>query len=108
MTYWEKRYHSLYLELRTQHDPRVVQWISEKEEIVASSPFSHPLLKHDLQGIRRFKSGKLRIFYAISTEKADFWQAPPQNQEILFLYVDLRKDETYTEALKFLRKHRIL
>ena len=108
MTSWQKNYHSLYLKLKSNFDSHVIQWISEKEEIIASTPLSFPSLKHELTGIRRFKSGKLRILYVLSTERKDYWKVLPQNPEILYLYLDLRKEETYTEALKLLRRHKIL
>lgn len=108
MTPWHKRYHPLYEKLKSGYDPRVVEWISEKEERIVAAPFSFPSLRHRLSKVRRFKSGKLRILYVLSTEREQFWESPPHAQEILFLYVDLRSEETYTEALKLLRKHRVL
>lgn len=106
---FQKKYHKLYQDAKAEHDPHVIEWISKKEDIVASAPFSFSMLKHDFPNIRRFKGGgKIRIFYALSTEKPELWETPPQSPEILFLYVDLRSDETYTEALKLLRKHQIL
>lgn len=108
MSSWRKSYHELYLQLKSKYDPRVIQWITTKEEIIASAPLSFGFLKHELTGIRRYKSGKLRIFYALSTEKVDLWSTAPKEPEILFLYVDLRKEETYKEALKLLRKHQIV
>ncbi|RJQ26672.1 MAG: hypothetical protein C4589_09525 [Peptococcaceae bacterium] len=94
--------------MKSNFDPRVIQWITGKEEIIASVPFSFAFLGHELSGIRKFKSGKLRILYVLSEEKPDIWNTPPEKPEIMFLYVDLRKDETYKEALKFLRKHGIV
>lgn len=105
---WEKNYHRCYLSLRDRFDPRVIQWISEKEEIIISAPLSFPFLRHNLAGIRKYKAGKLRILYALSTEKADIWETVPDEPEVMFLYVDLRSDETYKEALKLLRKYGIV
>lgn len=107
-TSWEKKFHELYLQSKCEFDPRVIEWISSKEDYICASPQSHPLLKHDFPGIRRYKSGKLRILYTLSTESQQYWKEIPQNPQILFLYVDLRSDETYIEALKALRKHDIL
>lgn len=104
---WQKRYQESYLQLKNEFDVHVAQWISEKEEIIASAPLANPLLKYDLPGIRRYKSGKLRILYALSAEKPDAWEQPPTSNEIIFLFVDLRKDETYKEALKLLRSQKI-
>lgn len=105
---WQKKYHSLYEEAKAEHDHHVIEWISKKEEYIALAPLSHPLLKHDFPDIRRYKSGKIRILYALSTEKPELWETPPASPEILFLFVDLRSDETYSQALKLLRKHQIL
>lgn len=105
---WRKRYHELYLKLRSEFDSHVIRWIAEKEEIIVSAPCSFGFLKHELSGIRKFKSGKLRILYVLSEEKPDIWGEPPKEPEIMFLYVDLRKDETYKEALKLLRKHGVV
>ena len=105
---WRKRYHELYLKLRSEFDSHVIQWIAEKEEIIVSAPLSFGFLKHELSGVRKFKSGKLRILYVLSEEKPDIWDVPPEEPEIMFLYVDLRRDETYIEALKLLRKHGIV
>jgi len=108
MKSWQKSYHKLYLESKSNFDSQVIQWITGKEEIIISAPFSFGFLSHELSGIRKFKSGKLRILYILSIEKLDIWDVPPKEPEIMFLYVDLRKDETYKEALKLLRKHGII
>ncbi len=105
---WQKRYHDLYAQLKEEQDPYVIQLIVKKEEIILSAPFSNPLLKHDFPGIRRFKSGKIRILYALSTEAERFWNENPASPEIMFLYIDLRNDETYSDALKLLRKHNLV
>lgn len=108
MKSWRKSYHKLYTHLKFQFDPRVIQWISEKEEIIISSPFSFGFLGYELAGIRKYKGGKLRILYTLSTEKADIWETVPGEPEAMFIYVDLRSDETYKDALKLLRKHGVL
>ena len=108
LTTWQKRYHDLYAQLKEEHDPYVIQLISKKEEIILAAPYSYALLKHDFPDIRRFKSGKVRILYALSTEAERFWPEKPATPEIIFLYVDLRNDETYTTALKLLRKHNLV
>ena len=105
---WQKNFHDLYLETRSQFDPHVIEWISKKEDYITASPQSHSFLKHDFQGIRRYKSGKLRILYVLSTESKQIWKEEPKTPGILFLYVDLRSDETYSEAVKAFKKHKIL
>lgn len=108
MQAWQKNYHKLYLELKNEYDPHVIQWISGKEDVISSAPFAHGILGHQLSGIRRYKGGKLRILYVLSTEKPSLWDSSPPEQELLFLYVDLRCDDTYKEALSLLRKHQII
>lgn len=108
MIIWQKRYHELYQHLKAEFDPHVIQWITDKEDIVVNSPYSFPMLRHGLAGIRRFKSSKLRLLYTLSTEKLDNWSTIPDNPEIMFLYLDLRDDETYKEALKLLQKHGVV
>lgn len=100
----QKSYHNLYLQQKQKFDSHVIEWVRSKEDIIVSSPLSNPLMKHDFSGIRRFKSGKLRILYAISTEKPDLWNTPPLLLEVMFLYVDMRHDETYTQAYTLLKK----
>jgi len=95
----------IYHELKDEFDPHVRQGIATKENIIVEAPYSSPMLKHELNGIRRFKSGKIRILYALSTEKPIFWESPPTPPEVIFLYVDMRKDETYKEAYKCLNKY---
>lgn len=58
--------------------------------------------------IRRYKTGKLRILYAISTESPELFVPPISEKEIIFLYVDLRSDNTYKEAYKLLKKEGLL
>lgn len=109
MTTWQKNYHPLYQEIKSQFDSHLIELISQKEAIIASSPLAHPHLKHKLNRVRRYKSGsKIRIIYVLSTERPELWESIPDNPEILFLYVELRSDETYDNALKYLRKHRLL
>lgn len=72
--------------------------------MIISSPFSFPLLKHISYKVRRFKGGKIRILYALSTEAPTFWDTPPKLPEIMFLFIDLRSEETYNDALKILKK----
>ncbi|MCK4947820.1 MAG: hypothetical protein KAQ99_01145 [Candidatus Aureabacteria bacterium] len=105
---WQKKYHPLYNTLKYSFDKYVIEFIAKKEGYIASAPLSHSLLKHDFPGIRRYKSGKFRILFALSIEASRYWPSLPENPEILFLYVDLRKDDTYKEALKLLRKHALL
>ena len=76
--------------------------------LIAAAPLANPFLKYELSGIRKYKGGKLRILYALSTERQELWGGPLQEEEILFLYVDLRSDDTYKEALKHLRKHNLV
>ena len=71
---------------------------------IISSPFSFPLLKHIPYKVHRFKGGKIRILYALSPEAPIFWDSLPGLPEIIFLFVDLRSDETYNDALKILKK----
>ena len=105
---WQKRFHPLYLQVKSEFDPHVIEWITKKEDYICASPQSNPLLKHDFPGIRRYKTGKLRILYALSTEAAQYWEKKPETPELMLLYVDLRSDDTYKDALKALRKHSIL
>ena len=107
-TSWLKKYHELYLACKSAFDPHVARWISEKEEIIAAAPLANPFLKHELSGIRKYKGGKLRILYTLSTERQDLWGGPLVEDEILYLYVDLRSDDTYKDALKLLRKHNLV
>lgn len=104
----KKRYSDVYLKLKNEFDPNVREWITNKEELITSAPLSNPPLKHQLHGIRRYKSGKLRILYALSTEKAELWADAPLELEVMFLYVDLKSEETYTDAFKLLKKRGLL
>lgn len=104
----QKRYSHVYLQLKDEFDPKVREWINNKEDLIASAPLANPLLKHTLHGIRRYKSGKLRILYTLSTEKPDLWSDKPSELEVMFMYVDLRSEETYSEALNFLKKQGLL
>ncbi|MCS6876399.1 MAG: hypothetical protein NZM36_06025 [Aquificaceae bacterium] len=58
-------------------------------------------MKSPFLGARRYKGSKLRIYYALPNEKPQAWQVlygqAPQTNELLFLYVDMRSDDTYTE-----------
>lgn len=104
-----KRYHDIYQQQKEKFDPRVIEWIDTKEEFVITSPYTNPILKHNFSKIRRYKSGKLRILYAISNERPDLFIPPATNNiEMIFLYVGLRSDETYKEAYKLLRKEGLL
>jgi mRNA-degrading endonuclease RelE of RelBE toxin-antitoxin system len=104
----QKRYFPVYLQLKEEFDPKVREWINNKEDLISSAPLANPSLKHTLHGIRRFKSGKLRILYALSSEKPEIWSDEPTELEIMFLYVDLRSEETYSEALRLLKKEGLL
>jgi len=108
MKYCQKRYSQIYLQLKEEFDPKVKEWINNKEDLIASAPLANPPLKHHLHGIRRYKSGKLRILYALSTEKSELWGDKPTELEIMFLHVDLRSEETYSEALRLLKKQGLL
>ncbi|MBF0538598.1 MAG: hypothetical protein HQL03_10145 [Nitrospirae bacterium] len=83
----------------------MIEAINNKEELILSHPTAHPLLRHKLKGIRRYKSGRIRIFYALSTEQPYIWESkpekPPEEPEIMFLYVDLRNDDTYKDFEDF-------
>lgn len=104
-----KRYHDIYQQQKEKFDARVIEWIDTKEEIIIISPNTNPILKHKFSKIRRYKSGKLRILYAISTERPDLFTPPASNTiEVIFLYVGLRSDETYKEAYILLRKEGLL
>ena len=105
---WQKKFNLLYLQVKFEFDPHVIEWITKKEDYICASPLSHPFLKHDFPGIRRYKTGKLRILCALSTESARYWEKESEVPELMLLYVDLRSDDTYKEALKALRKHSIL
>lgn len=110
----KKNYHKLYLSKRDELDKNVINLVVKKEEIICSAPYNNPLLKYTLSGIRRYKSGKIRILYVLSDDKKwhKLWIEAcgnvPENLEILFLFVDLRSDDTYKGALKFLRRNNIL
>ena len=81
-----RNYHEFYNKTKHEHDKKVIEYISQKEEIVCAHPFDYPLLKHDFNKIRRAKCGKkLRIFYAMSTERPDLWDNAPDEIEIIFL-----------------------
>jgi hypothetical protein len=110
MNCWQKRYHQLYSQSKSQFDSHVIELITAKENFICDSPYTNPLLKYDFSGasIRRYKSGKIRILYALSVEAVNLWDGKPEAPEVIFLYVDLRRDETYSEALKALRRHDVL
>ncbi len=114
MSSCQKKYHSIYLKQKEKFDARVIEWIDTKEEIIITTPNTNPFLKHEFSRIkiRRYKSGKLRILYAISTEcpDPDLFDPPPSNdiKEVIFLYVDLRSDNTYKEASKLLKRGKFL
>lgn len=104
MTSWKKSYSEFYLKLKEPFSPRLTALINTKEDIIVASPLSNPLMKHELYGIRRFKAGKLRILYALSTERVDLWENKISTTEIRFLYVGLRDNDTYNEAFRNIRK----
>lgn len=101
----KKNYSEDYKRLKSEFPIKLIESISSKEEIILSSPTTNPLLKHQSINVRRFKSGKIRILYALSTEYADLWQSEPPTPEIMFLYVGLRNNKTYDDAFKYLFSH---
>ena len=102
------KYHELYRKCFDDFDSHVRNKIFEKEQIILAEPFQPPFLKHDLQGIRRFKSGKIRISYALSKEKPELWgNEPPEELEIYFLFVGIREDKSYKIAYNLLKKEGI-
>ncbi|MEO5360826.1 MAG: hypothetical protein H7843_10335 [Nitrospirota bacterium] len=101
----KKNYSEHYKILKSEFPPKLIDLISAKEEIIVSSPTTNPLLKQQSKNIRRFKSGKLRILYALSVESADLWGCEPSDPEIMFLYVGLRNNNTYDDAYKYLSSH---
>ncbi|KWT84132.1 hypothetical protein ASN18_2060 [Candidatus Magnetominusculus xianensis] len=106
----KKNYSEHYKILKSEFPPKLIDLISAKEDIIVSSPIvssptTNPLLKHQSKNIRRFKSGKLRILYALSVESADLWGCEPSDPEIMFLYVGLRNNNTYDDAYKYLSSH---
>ncbi len=105
---WKKTYHDSYRECLKKHDFRVSQYITSKEDIVASHPVAYSYLGNKLRNIRKFKSGKLRILYALSTELPSLWEHSPQENEILFLYIGFRDERTYMIAEKLLKKHNVI
>ncbi len=108
----QKRYHSIYLQQKEKFDSKVIEWIDTKEEIIITTPNTNPFLKHEFSKIkiRRYKTGKLRILYAISTESPNLFTPPLTDEikEVIFLYVGLRGDNTYKEASKLLKKGNLL
>lgn len=107
-----KRYLQVYLSAREELDRKTQELIIQKEILIEQSPTSHEFLKKPLEKIRKFKAGKIRIYYALSTERPDLWEriygSPPQEPEILFLYVALRDDKTYSELYKVLIRQGLL
>lgn len=104
---WKKIYHPFYQELRDSNDPYIIEWIILKENIIAENPKVYGMLGHKLQGIRKYKTGKLRILFVLLNEhpiSKEFLR----NGEILFLYAGLRKKDTYIEAERYLEKRRII
>lgn len=103
------RYHSLYQECLKDLDPYLKDRITEKEFIIKTDPVRWPPLKGIGSIIRRFRSGKIRILYAISSETPDLWgEETPAVREIYFLYVGLRGDKFYDVATKILQKENII
>ena len=107
MQSWRRIYHPAYLKLRSDYDSRTRAWIEVKEDLVCANPLAWPPLK-GTGFIRRYKGGKLRILYALSTERPDLWEDPPEGSELAFLHFDMRDERTYKEALTFLRRNRLI
>ncbi len=105
---WQISYHETYLKSKNEFDPHLIQWIDSKERIIQTSPISHPFLKKPLFKIRKFRSGKLRILYALSTERPELWKDNPPDKGVILLFCDLRTEETYDEVLKEFKKHGIV
>lgn len=108
MSQWLPRYSKTYLQARECLDKYVQRLISQKEELILKNPHAYPLLKSPFLGVRRYKGGKLMIYYTLSTENPTAWQVlygqAPQTDEVLFLYVDMRSDDTYTELYRELKR----
>lgn len=108
MNQWLQRYSKTYLQARECFDRYVQRLISQKEVQILENPYAHPLLKSPFLGVRRYKGGKLRIYYTLSTENPSAWHVlygqTPQTNELIFLYVDMRSDDTYTELYKELKR----
>jgi len=103
-TTWQKRYHDSYLESKNEIDPRLIDRIEQKEQIIQNVPLKFPYLKGTSIRIRKFKSGKIRILYALSTEAPELWEETPKQPEIMFIFVGLRSDKMYEDAFKLLNK----
>lgn len=104
MTYWKKRYSESYQKLKAAFPSRFVELINAKEEIIVSSPTTNPFLKHKFINIRRYKAGKIRIIYCLSTERIDMWENEPAEPEVMFIYVRLKSNNTYDDAYKYLNQ----
>jgi|GEM_PF-2783458 len=103
-TTWQKRYHDSYLELKNEFDPRLIDRIEQKEQIIQNAPFKFRPLKGMPIPIRKYKAGKIRILYALSTEAPELWEESPKQPEIMFIFVGLRTDKMYKDAIKLLNK----
>ena len=104
ITTWRKRFHDLYLKLKNEFDRRFIDSIEQKERIIQNVPLKFPYLKGTSIPIRKFKSGKIRILYALSTEAPELWEESPKQPEIMFIFVGLRTDKMYKDAFKLLKR----
>ena len=108
---WKISYHEEYLKDKQEFDSHVIQLIEQKEIFIQTFPLSNPPLKYKPYSerfIRKYKSGKIRIFYILSTERPDLWKVIPQENEIRFLLIKIRGDDTYEDAKKMLKREEII
>lgn len=107
MTIFQKKYLDSYNDSFSRIDPKTQEHVRNKEDIICQSPYSNSLLKHGLQGIRRYKN-KLRILYAITGELDCPLIDKIDHPAVYFLFVDVRRDDTYKDAYKLLQSTGVL
>ncbi len=107
---WLPVYWTEYLKARGELDNSIQFWVKRKEELILQNPLVHPFLK-DYEKVRKYKTKKLRIYYFLSRERPELYKqlfdSEPNNNEVVFLYVALRDEDTYKELAEIFRKHNI-
>jgi len=88
-------------------DPNTQEHIRRKEDIICQSPKSNGFLKKNLQGIRRYKN-KLRILYVLTGEYDSPLIDMKEHPAVYFLFADVRRDDTYKDAYKYLKRNGIV
>jgi len=99
-----KNYTPNYQKRKNKLDEYIAQGLSAIEDKILLSPLDYGFLQY-YKMVRKYKSGKRRIFYTISDENLDYWieyvdGGIPKEPEIMFLDFDFRSEKTYKDLSK--------